>query len=149
MEDRNLNPPNSEFPDAPEQDTQCEVCGEMNFKSNVLDTHLGEDDCEMLICIDCYNAWMDHSGTKFATFLDSWQTQKAKETAKKITDNFFKTVKIITDTHETKKIISQMSPEEIRLDSAKRFCERLQIKEGTKEYNDIMERNVNSNTKSI
>lgn len=59
--------------DAPTEDTQCEVCGEMNFESDIINTELGEDDEEVKMCPDCYNAWIAHSGTNFEKFKSNWK----------------------------------------------------------------------------
>lgn len=50
---------------------------------------------------------------------------------------------------ENSKTLSSMTPHEIRLETAKRFCDKLQIKEGSKEYKEIIQRNINPNTKTI
>lgn len=51
--------------------------------------------------------------------------------------------------NETKKTIGQMSDEEISSAYIQRYCDKMQIKAGTKEYNEIMERNLILNTKTI
>lgn len=98
--------------DAQEEDTQCEICGELNFETDIASIEIEggelEEDCICKMCPDCKLAWENHAGIPLSKFKRNWNL--------------------------CNKVI-------------KNLCKNMQIKSGTKEYNEIMKRNITLNRK--